>query len=269
MKLFRWIVFILVVLLFNFPLMATLLTSLKTTADISHSPPLWLFGPTLEHYRAIFTSSTLNFPRFLINSIVIALVGTVLALVVTLPAAYAMVRFGLGRRTLLPLVTNLRAVPLIIFAIPFYLMFQTLGLLDTRLGLSLIACLINLPLALLLFVGFIQDFPVEIEEAARVDGATTFGVFWHMIVPLSSTIATAVAILSFIYSWNEFLFGLILTTRNATPVTVGATFFVTSYGVQWGETAAAMTLSVLPPAVLGVLCYRYLARALVAGAVKG
>ena len=269
MKVFRWIVFGLVVLIFNFPLLATLLTSLKTTADISRSPPVWLFSPTLEHYTAILTSSTLEFPRFLANSVVIALAGTFLAVAVTLPAAYGVVRFGLGRRTLLPLVTNLRAVPLIIFAIPFYLMFQTFGLLDTRLGLALIACLVNLPLALLLFVGFIQDFPVEIDEAARIDGATTFGVFRHMILPLSRTVTAAVAILSFIYAWNEFLFGLILTTRNATPVTVGATFFVTSYGVQWGETAAAMVLSVLPPALLGVLCYRYLARALVAGAVKG
>lgn len=269
MKVFRWCMFILVVFIFNFPLLATLLTSLKTTADISRAPPVWIFRPTLEHYGTILTSSTLNFPRFLTNSLVIALLGTFLAVAVTLPAAYAMVRFGLGKRTLLPLVTNLRAVPLIIFAIPFYLMFQFLGLLDTRFGLALIACLINLPLALLLFVGFIQDFPLEIDEAARIDGATTFGVFRHMILPLASTITAAVAILSFIYAWNEFLFGLILTTQNATPVTVGATFFVTSYGVQWGATAAAMILSVLPPAFLGVLFYRYLAKALVAGAVKG
>ncbi len=269
MKAVRWVVFVVVVFVFNFPLLATLVTSLKTTADISSSPPAWLFRPTGEHYRAIFTSSTLDFPHFLTNSVVIASLGTLIAVAVTLPAAYGVVRFGLGRNTLLPLVTNLRAVPLIIFAIPFYLMFQALGLLDSRLGLSLIACLINLPLALLLFVGFIQDFPVEIDEAARIDGATTLGVFWHMILPLSRTVTAAVAILSFIYAWNEFLFGLILTTRNATPVTVGATFFVTSYGVQWGETAAAMVLSVLPPALLGVLCYRYLAKALVAGAVKG
>ena len=140
MKVFRWCMFILVVFIFNFPLLATLLTSLKTTADISQAPPVWIFRPTLEHYGTILTSSTLNFPRFLTNSLVIALLGTFLAVAVTLPAAYAVVRFGLGKRTLLPLVTNLRAVPLIIFAIPFYLMFQFLGLLDTRLGLALIAC---------------------------------------------------------------------------------------------------------------------------------
>jgi multiple sugar transport system permease protein len=269
MTLIRWLVFLVVVLLFNFPLIATIMTSLKTTADISHSPPLWIFTPTLEHYLTVLTSSTLNFPRFLMNSVMIAFLGTLFAVAISLPAAYAIVRFKLGTNTILPLVTNLRTIPLIIFAIPFYLMFQFVGLLDTRIGLALIACLINLPLALLLFVGFIQDFPLEIDEAARIDGANTLQIFRYMIMPLSSSIVTAVAILSFIYAWNEFLFGLILTTRNATPVTVGATFFVTSYGIRWGQTAAAMVLSVIPPAILGVLSYRYLAKALTAGAVKG
>lgn len=269
MRIFRWTVFVVAAFLFNLPLLLTLLTSLKTTAQISASPPIWFFTPTFQHYQDVLSGTTLAFPRFLFNSVSIALIGTVLAIGVTLPAAYSMARFGLASRTLLPFVTNLRTIPLIIFAIPFYLMFQFLGLLDTRFGLGLIAALINLPLALVLFVGFLQDFPVEIEEAARVDGASTMQIFLLIVTPLSRGVITAVAILSFIYSWNEFLFGLILTTQNATPVTVGATFFVTSFGVRWGQTAAAMILSVLPPAILGVLSYRYLARALVAGAVKG
>jgi multiple sugar transport system permease protein len=269
MRVFRWVVFCLAAFIFNLPLLVTLLTSLKTTGQISASPPVWLFVPTLVHYQDVLFGTTLNFPRFLFNSVAIALIGTFLAIFVTLPAAYTMARFRIGSRTLLPFVTNLRTIPLIIFAIPFYLMFQFLGLMDTRLGLGLIAALINLPLALVLFVGFLQDFPVEIEEAARVDGATTLQVFFLIVTPLSRGVVTAVAILSFIYAWNEFLFGLILTTQNATPVTVGATFFVTSFGIRWGQTAAAMILSVIPPAVLGILSYRYLARALVAGAVKG
>lgn len=269
MKILRWLVFGIVVLIFNLPIFATLLTSLKTAADISSSPPKWLFLPTLEHYLAVLSGATIDFPHFILNSLVIALIGTVLAIFIALPAAYAIVRFGIGSRTLLPLITNLRTVPLIIFAIPLYLMYQLVGLLDTQLGLGLIACLINLPLALILFVGFIQDFPVAVEEAARVDGANILQVFWHVVVPLAGTIIAAVGILSFIYAWNEFLFGLILTTQNATPVTVGATFFVTSFGVKWGQTAAAIILSVIPPMVLGALSYRYLARALVAGAVKG
>lgn len=267
LEVLRWFFFALVVLIFNFPLFFTAATSLKRTPEITAK--IWLFVPTLEHYLKIFTDPSLNFPRYLLNSISIALGGTLIAILVTLPAAYAMVRFGVGRRSLLPLVTNLRAVPLIIFAIPFYLMFQSIGLLDTRIGLAVIAAVINVPLALILFAGFIQDFPPEIEEAARVDGAGVLGVFRYIIVPLALPVVVAVSILSFIYAWNEYLFGLILTTKNATPVTVGAALFITSWGVRWGEIAAAMTVSALPPLILGMFGYRYLARALVAGAVKG
>jgi multiple sugar transport system permease protein len=265
----RWIVFAVVVLLINFPLIATAFTSFKPIADIYKNPPVWVFSPTLKYYGIVLSDPTLNFPRYLLNSVVIATLGTVIAIVLTLPAAYAMVRFRIGSRTLLPLITNLRAVPLVIFAIPFYLMFQAVGLLDTHLGLGLIGAIINIPLALILFVGFVQDFPLEVEEAARVDGANTWAVFRFVIVPLARPAITATAILSFIYVWNEFLFGLILTTRNATPVTVGATLFITSWGVKWGEISAAMVLSTLPPLVIGLLSYRQLARALTAGAIKG
>lgn len=265
----RWAVFLLAVLVLNIPVIVTLLTSLKTTLDINAYPPVWLFAPTLDHYATVLTDPALDFPRYLLNSTAIALGGTVLALGLGVPAAYAMARLGKGTKTILPVVTNLRALPLVIFAIPFYLLYQALGLLDTRLGLALISCIINLPLALILLVGFLQDLPQEIEEAARVDGASTFAVLRHIVLPLARPVLVAVAILSFIYSWNEFLFGLILTTRSAVPVTVGATFFITSWGVKWGATAAAMMLSVLPPLLLGLVSYRYLGRAMLAGAVKG
>ena len=265
----RWGAFALVVLVLNFPLVATLFTSLKTVPDIYKNPPVWLFGPTLDHYRVVLTDPTLNFPKYLLNSLLISVGGTVLAIVVSFPAAYAIVRYRIGLNSLLPFVTNLRAVPLIIFVIPFYLMYQRLGLLDTQFGLAVIGAIINVPLALLLFTGFVQDFPIEVEEAARVDGAGTLGVLRFVVLPLSRPIVTATAILSFIYCWNEFLFGLILTTDRATPVTVGATLFITAWGVKWGEMSAAMILSVFPPLVLGLFSYRQLARAITAGAVKG
>lgn len=265
----RWTVFLLAVFVLNIPVIVTFLTSIKTTIDINAYPPVWLFAPTTEHYTAVLTDPTLDFPRYLVNSTLIAFGGTVMALALGLPAAYAMAKLGKGARTVLPVVTNLRALPLVIFAIPFYLLYQALGLLDTRFGLALIGCIINLPLVLILLVGFLQDLPHEIEEAARVDGASTFAVLRHVVLPLARPVLVAVAILSFIYSWNEFLFGLILTTRSAVPVTVGATFFITSWGVKWGATAAAMMLSVLPPLLLGLASYRYLGRAMLAGAVKG
>lgn len=264
----RWLLFVVAALAFNFPLLMTVLTSLKSTADINASPPVWLVAPTLDHYRAVLTDPALDFARYLLNSTILAGGGTLLALALCLPAAYAVVRLGVGRRTVLPLVASLRAVPLVVFAIPLYLMYQAADLLDTRAGLALVACLINLPLALLLLVNALRELPLGLEEAARVDGAGTWRVLRHVVLPLVRPMLLAAGVLGFTAAWNEFLFGLILTTRRATPVTVGATFFVTSWGVRWGETAAAMTLSVLPPLVLGLLAYRRLGQALVAGAVK-
>ena len=265
----RWIVYILAVLLFNIPVLATILTAFKTTADINASPPVWFFTPTVSHFIEVFTDPKLRFESFMWNSVVISLGGAFLAIALTLPAAYAIARFNVGARFILPYITNLRAVPLIIFVIPLYLMYQVTGLLDTRLGLALIGCIINLPLALIMFVGFFQDVPVDLDEAAKVDGANTFQILWHIIIPLARPIITATAILSFIYTWNEFLFGLILTTKEAVPVTVGATFFVTSYGIKWGTTAAAMVLSILPPMALGVFSYRWMSKAVMGGAIKG
>jgi multiple sugar transport system permease protein len=268
-RLLRWVVFVVVAFILNLPILSTIMTSFKTTADINTSPPVLIFTPTLENYEEVLFTGNTDLPLYVFNSIMIAGGGTLLAMMLTFPAAYAVVRTGVGRRLLLPLVTNIRALPLIIYAIPIYLMFQFLGLLDTRTGLALIACIINIPVALVLFVGFIQEIPEEMDAAGKIDGAGKWRILWHIILPLSRPILFAVLILSFVYSWNEFLFGLILTTKNAVPVTVGATFFVTSYGVKWGATAAAMTIGIVPPLVLGLFAYPYIGKSMMAGALKG
>jgi len=265
----RWVVFVVVALIVNFPVLATILTSFKNDADINAYPPKWIFTPTLDHYRDVLNSPTVDYLHYVTNSIVIAVLGTVFAIVLTLPAAYAMARYNIGSKWLLPIITNLRALPLIIFAIPFYFMFQTVGLLDTRLGLALISCIINIPIALVLFVGFVQDLPRDFDDAAKIDGASMWQILRHIVIPLSRPVMLAVFILSFIYSWNEFLFGLILTTKSAVPVTVGATFFVTSRGIEWGPTAAAMTIGVLPPLILGLFAYPYMGKSMLTGGVKG
>ena len=265
----RWVIFVVVAFVLNLPIIATIMTSFKTLGDINTSPPKLIFEPTLENYEEVLFTGNTDLIGYIINSILIASGGTLLAMVLTFPAAYAIVRYEIGKTWLLPLVTNIRALPLIIYAIPIYLMFQMVGLLDTIPGLALIACVINIPVALVLFVGFIQDIPEEMDAAAKIDGAGKWGILWHVILPLARPILLAVLILSFIYSWNEFLFGLILTTKNAVPVTVGATFFVTSYGVKWGATAAAMTLGIIPPLILGLFAYPYIGKSMMAGALKG
>ena len=268
----RWLVFAAAVLILNFPVIATLITSLKSEAEISSNASLVIEQPTLDNYAAIFgMADRFDILHYLFNSLVASLIGSALAIALAFPAAYAMARFKVGRSWLLPLAVNLRAVPLIIFAIPIYLMYQQIGLLDTRLGLAFIFTLVNLPLVLVLFTAAIAELPIEIEEAARVDGAGTLRLIWHVVLPMSLNVVAASSVLAFIYSWNEFLFGLMLTTSRATPISVGASFFFAASGggVRWGVAAAVMILATLPPLVLGLLMYRQIGRSMTAGAVKG
>lgn len=267
----RWLVFALAAFIMNFPVISTLITSLKSDAEISRYPGLFIEEPTLANYLAIFEmSDRFDILHFLFNSLVVSLIGAGLSLVLAFPAAYAMVRYRLGTRWMMPLIVNLRAIPLIIFAIPIYLMYQQVSLLDTRIGLGLILCLVNLPLALVLLATSIAELPEEIEEAARVDGAGTLQLLFQVVLPVSLNVIAASAVLGFIYSWNEFLFGLILTTSRAVPVSVGASFFFAASGggVRWGVAAAVMILATLTPLVLGLLMYRQIGRSMTAGAVK-
>jgi multiple sugar transport system permease protein len=264
-----WAVFLVTAFFINLPILSTVMTSFKKTGDINTSPPVLFFQPTLKHFAEVLGSGRTDFPAYILNSLVIATGGSLIAILVSFPAAYAIVRHGVGRSWLLPLVTNIRTLPLIIYAIPIYLMYQLVGLLDSWTGMIMISATINIPVALVLFVGFMQDLPIDLDEAGKLDGASQSDILWKIIFPLSRPILVAVLFLSFITSWNEFLFGLILTTKEAVPVTVGATFFVTSYGIKWGATAAAMTLGILPPLILGMFAYPYIGKSMLSGAVKG
>ena len=268
----RVAVFAIAALVLNFPLIATIVTSLKSEAEIGANPTLSIEAPTLDNYRHIRDiADRFDILHYLANSLVAAGFGALLAVVLAFPAAYAMARSSVGARWILPLVTNLRAVPLIIFSIPIYLVYQQVHLLDTRLGLALILCLVNLPLALVLLVNSLRDLPIGIEEAARMDGAGTASLLWLVVLPLSAPVVASVLILSFIYGWNEFLFGLMLTTERAVPITVGASFFFSASGggIKWGAAAAVMIVSVLPPLLVSLLGYRFIGRSLTAGALKG
>lgn len=268
----RWIVYVVAVLVLNFPVIVTLVTSFKSGGELSVNPGLWISQPTLDNYLSVLqVSDRLNIYGYLVNSLIASSIGAVLAILLAFPAAYAIARGSFGRRLLLPAIVNLRAVPLIIFAIPIYMMFQWLGLLDTQLGLGIILTIVNLPLALVVLVNAIADLPVELDEAAKIDGAGTFQIMTVIIRPLVQPAIVTCAIFGFITAWNEFLFGLMLTTNHAVPVTVGASFFFAASGggVQWGLASAVMIVGALPPAILGLLMYRQISGSLTAGAVKG
>jgi multiple sugar transport system permease protein len=268
----RWLVFLVAAFAMNFPVIVTLVTSLKSKAELSINPGLLIKAPSLSNYQQIFNMAD-RFDIFAImwNSVVASVIGAFLPLLLCLPAAYAIGRLGFARSWLLPMVVNLRAIPLVIFAIPIYMMFQVSHLLDTRLGLGLILALVNLPLTLVLLVNAIADIPKELDEAARIDGASTQHILRHVVLPLAWPSIATCLVFGFITAWNEYLFGLILTTRRAVPMTVGASFFFSASGggVQWGVAAAVMILGTFIPSVLGIVMYRRISESLTSGAIKG
>jgi multiple sugar transport system permease protein len=268
----RWAVFIVVASVMNFPVLATLITAFKSPGEVSRNPSLWIETPTLENFAAVLTvSDRLNVYHYLWNSVTAALIGAILPMVLVFPIAWAMARRGVGQRLLFPLVVNLRALPLIIFAIPLYLLYAAVGLLDTRLGLGLILAIVNLPLAFMLTLNAVSEIPLELEEAARVDGAGLGYMLRRVVLPLCRPALITTFIFGFITAWNEFLFGLMLTTQKAVPITVGASFFFATSGggVQWGMAAAVMIVAAFPPLFLGLVMYRRITGSLVTGAVKG
>lgn len=268
----RWGVFGVAAFVLNFPLIATLVTAFKGKAEIARNPGLWVNVPTLENFAAVLTvSDRLNVYAYLWNSLTATLIGTLLPMVLCFPLAWAMARRGYGRGVLFPLVVNLRALPLVVFAIPLYMMYSAVGLLDTRVGLGLILAVVNLPLVLLVLVNAISALPLELEEAARMDGARLPRLLWKIVLPLCRPALVTVFVFGFITAWNEFLFGLMLTTKQAVPMTVGASFFFATSGggVQWGIASAVIVVAALPPLVLGLVMYRRIGGSMLAGAVKG
>jgi multiple sugar transport system permease protein len=262
-------VVLLIGLVINLPLLNAALTSFKSDADISRSPLSLHLHFTLAHYRNVFSGSGYDFSKYFTNSVLISLGAVVIVLILTVPSTYAIIRLGFGGRVLLRAVTALRLVPAIFFAIPFFLLYNTLGLYDTVGSLMLANAFLNLPLGLLVLAGALRDLPIEIEEAAVVDGCNTYRMLVSIVLPLLAPALVAVSVLVFLFSWSDYLFAVILSSSNATPVTVGAANFVTSTGILWGNISAATVLSVLPPLCFALFAQRYLVSGLSVGAVKG
>lgn len=258
-----------VAVLVNLPLLNALLVSFKTDADITRSPLSLPIPPSFDHFANAIYAAGYDFPRFFLNSTLIALGSVTMVCILALPATYAIVRLGLGGPRILNGMSSLRLLPAIFFAVPLYLTFSGIGLLDTIPALVLTNTFLNLPLAMILIAAGLSGIPIEMEEAATVDGASTFRVLGQIVLPIMAPTLVAVAVLTFLFSWDDYLFGVILTTTRATPVTVGAANFVTSYGIRWGDISAATVLSALPPIVFAVVAQRYLVSGLSMGAVKG
>lgn len=252
----------------NIPWLNALMVSFKSEADIAHSP-VGAFKPTLSNYANALWAAGYDFPKFFQNSAMIALGAVAVVLLLAVPSAYAAVRLGLGGRLIMNASSSLRLLPAIFFAVPYFLLMSNLGIIDTVLGLVIANSFLNLPLGIILISAGLGEIPIEIEEAAAIDGASSYRTLYSIVLPVLAPTLVAVAVLVFIFSWNDYLFALILSSSNATPVTLGAANFVTSTGIRWGDISAASILSTLPPVLFAVFAQRYLVSGLSAGAVKG
>ncbi|NEN04976.1 carbohydrate ABC transporter permease [Diaminobutyricibacter tongyongensis] len=258
----------LIALVINLPLLNAIYTSLKTDAAIGISPFSVVGGFNLDHYATVLSGSRYNFPAYLLNSAQLSIGTVILVLIIAIPASYAIVRTGFGGRWLLEAITSLRLVPAMFFAVPFFLIFTGLGIYDTVFGLVLADTFVQLPLALLIICGSLRDIPIEIEEASSIDGAGTYRTMFSVVLPLLAPALVAVGIIVFVFAWSDYLFAVILSASGAVPVTVGAAFFVTSAGIQWGNLAAVTVISVIIPLCFAFIAQRYLVRGLSAGAIK-
>jgi multiple sugar transport system permease protein len=263
---------------FLFPIFWVLLMSFQTNQEILRIPPSLFFTPTLENFAAIISgkletaAGTLEVPFMnnLLNSVILSSASVLLSLILGVPAAYAFARFKfrLGENIAFTLLSFRFAPPLLVL-LPLALYFQDLHLNNTYVGLVWIYQLISLPLILWIVRGYFEDSSPDIEHAYRIDGHSWIRTFLRIAIPLARPGIAAAALLAFIFCWNNFVFALILASADKQPVTVGALAFVTASGIQYGQIAASIVLSVIPTLALALYAQRYLVEGLSLGAVKG
>jgi len=250
-----------------FPFYWMITSSLKDQTDLLASPPVWLFQPTLSHYAEVFADQKLVTGIF--NSLVVAVATTALAVLLGAPAAYALARFEFrGKADLWFWFISNRMISPIVLALPIYALALQLKLLDTHLVLVLIYLTFNLPIVIWICTDQFRSIPHEIEQAARLDGASQFMIFRKIYVPLGMPGIAVSAIFSFIFSWNELLYALVLTRRNVQTAPVFATNYMSGYELPWGRIMATGTLIVLPVTIFALLVSRHMIRGLTMGATK-
>ena len=252
-----------------FPVVWGLLTSFKTERDVLASPPVWIFAPTLANYRDVLFGASSIVPN-LFSSLVVATLATVLTLVFAIPAAYAMARLRFpAKRTTGFYVLATQMLPPVGLIIPYYLVLQKIGGLDTYGGLVVIYLTFSLPFAIWLLVSYFEDVPVEMEEAALLDRAGRVRALWHVILPQVKGGIAVTTIFVFLNAWNEFMFAVVLGGNRVRPVTVAMFNFISVEQTQWARLAAGAMLAMAPVILLGLFAQRHIVKGLTVGAVKG
>jgi multiple sugar transport system permease protein len=266
-NLLHFVGLLIVLIVCVFPFYWMVAASLKSPPDILSSTPQFFFEPTLQNYVDAF--GKFDILKSLKNSLFVALVTVVLSLVLGTPAAYAIARFDFkGKRDIWFWFISNRMLSPIVVALPFFLIARNLKLLDTPWALILIYLTFNVPIVVWICADQFRNIPKELDEAATLEGYNSFDIFWRVGLPLAMPAIAVSAIFSFIFSWNELLYALILTRSEAKTAPVVATSFMSGYELPWGQIMATGTVVALPVIVFSMIVSRQLVRGLTAGAIK-
>ena len=259
---------LIVIMLFClFPFYWMVSTSLKTQIVALETPPAWIFEVTFSNYSAVLFENEVA--KSLLNSLIIAVCTTILAVGLGAPAAFALARYEFrGKKELwFWFITN-RMVSPIVLALPFFLIVRSFGMLDTRITLILIYLTFNLPIVVWICTDQFRSIPREIDDAAILEGASQWRIFRSLCLPLGAPGIAVSAIFSFIFSWNELMYALVLTRNHAKTAPAAAVSFMEGYSLPYGKIMAAATLIVIPVIVFALIASKQLVRGLTMGAVK-
>jgi multiple sugar transport system permease protein len=252
-----------------FPIIWSILNSLKTDQDVLAYPPKLMFSPTLEAYRDVLFGSAAILPN-LISSFIISIGTTIITMLMAVPAAYALARLRFrGKRFAGFYVLATQMLPPVGIIIPYFLILRRIGWIDTYQGIILIYLSFSLPFAIWLLVSYFEDIPFEMEEAAYLDGATRLRTLWRVIIPQVRGGIAVTIVFVFLNAWNEFLFAVVLSGNTVRPVTVAMFNFVSVEQTLWAKLAAVSVLAMLPVVVLGIVAQKNIVKGLTVGAVKG
>jgi len=256
---------LLIAVILLFPFLWMLMSSFKTQVDIISWPPKFIFEPTLRNYERVFGEQ--DFLQYFKNSTIVGVSAVAGALLLGLPAAYSIARFGQKRLSVFILVARL--MPGISFLMPWYIVFSRLGLMDSYTALILSHLLITLPVVVWIMSSYFEAIPRELEESAMVDGATMQRAFVSIILPISGPGVVTATTLSFIFSWNNFMFSQVLSMQKTKTLPIAVYNFVSYAEVDWGAVMAVAVAIMTPAIILTMIFQKYVVKGLTMGAVKG
>jgi multiple sugar transport system permease protein len=263
----KYVLILIIVAFFVFPIYWMLVTSIKTPEDVIKYPPSFL--PEVVSFHAYHEAlNRLRGGVALVNSLIIATASTIISMALGTVAGHAFARYQIGGFHLPFWILSTRMMPAVAAVIPLFLLVKQVGLMDTHIAVIVVHLLVTLPFAVWMMRGFFIDVPRELEEAALIDGCSKWGAFWRVALPVVAPGLAVTTLFCFIFSWNEFVFALILTRRDATTLPVLISGLHSSHGVLWSELSALAAVGLIPIIILALFAQKHLVRGMTLGAVK-